>query len=70
MRMGHGGREGVRGERKKGVGAWEEGRDDRVDVCAGERRGAIEMERRRKGEQARAIEERESKGKAERENIE
>ena len=68
MRMGHGGREGVRGERKKGVGAWEEGRDDRVDVCAGERRGAIEMERR-KGEQARAIEERESKGKAQRERI-
>ena len=69
MRMGHGGREGVRGERKKGVGAWEEGRDDRVDVCAGERRGAIEMERR-KGEQARAIEERESKDKARAQNIE
>ena len=68
MRMGHGGREGVRGERKKGVGAWEEGRGDRVDVCAGERRGAIEMERR-KGEQARAIEERESKARAERVRI-
>ena len=63
MRMGHGGREGVRGERKKGVGAWEEGRDDRVDVCAGERRGAAETERRRKGEQDRAIEERDSKAR-------
>ena len=67
MRMGHGGREGGKGERKKGVGAWEEGRDDRVDVCTGERRGAAKMERR--GEQARAIEERESKAR-ESQNIE